>query len=146
MRPSFNLSVTFRGWKIVPPPSDAERAALHNRYGLSQVRGEVFLCGECALLEVSNNDTRELRFDALAVEYNAGGAWRRVVPKNWPWFSGSRWCPGTSTTIPVPRPAEVARDAPWRIQFVCCPEGEVDDRHQARMVTPEIPPMRGADE
>jgi hypothetical protein len=141
MKPSYNLSVTFGGWKNVPPPCDAERAALHNRYGLRQVQEEVFRSGECALLEVANNDTRELRFNALAVEYKAEGAWQYVVPKNWPWFSGSRWFPGTRKAIPVPRPAEVPRDAPWRIQFECCPEGEADDRHKVRMETPEIPPM-----
>jgi hypothetical protein len=82
-----------------------------------------------------------VRFDTLAVEYKVEGGWQRVEPQNWPWFSGRAWCPGTSETIPVPRPAEVARDAPWRIEFVCCPEGEADDRHKARMETPEIPPM-----
>src|ERR1041385_1089756 len=143
MKPSYKLSVTFSRWKNVPPPSDAERAALHNRYGLKtvRIREEIFRSGVCALLEIANNDTRHLCFNALAVEYKAEGAWRHVVPKDWPWFSGWRWAPRTSRTIPVPRPAEVPRDAPWRIQFICCPEGEADDRHKARMETPEIPPM-----
>lgn len=138
MNASYDLSVSFRGWKNIPPTSDARLAALHARYGLT---GFSLLSGECALLEIANNDTRELRLDTLAIEYKAEGNWQRVVPKNWPWPSSSSWSPGTSTTFPFPRPAEVPRDAPWRIQFLCCAEGETDDRHKARMETPEIPPI-----
>jgi hypothetical protein len=35
----------------------------------------------------------------------------------------------------------VLREATLRIQFVCCPEGEADERNRAQMETPEIPPM-----
>jgi len=145
MNASYDLSVSFRGWKNIPPPSDDELAALHARYGITGLGRGIHRSGECALLEIANNDTRELRFDTLAVEYEAEGSWQHVVPQNWPWFSGRAW-PGASKTIPVPRPAEVAPDARWRIQFVCCPEGEADDRHKVRMETPEIPPMGSTNE
>ena len=138
MNASYDLSVSFRGWKNIPPASDASLAALHARYGLTG-RGCI-ISGECALLEIANNGTRELRSDILAIEYKAEGNWQRVVPKNWPWPFSSSWSPGIST-FPVPRPAEVPRDAPWRVQLLCCPEGETDDRHKARMETPEIPPI-----
>jgi hypothetical protein len=121
--------------------SDAERVAFQNRYGLRDIHREVAPSAECALLEVANNGTRYLRFDAWAVEYNAGGAWHRVVLKNWPWFSGSKWDPGRSVTMTVPRPVEVPRDAVWKILFVCCPDGDADARCMVQAETPEIPPI-----
>jgi hypothetical protein len=126
MRASHNLSVSFRGWKNIPPPSGAERAARDACYGLKGGSQELSRSGECALLEVTNHDTRELRFESLVVEYKTGGGWQRVVPQNWPWFSGWAWGPGSSSTLAVPRPAEVPREAPWRIQFVCYLDGETD--------------------
>jgi hypothetical protein len=171
MRASYNLSVSFRGWKNISPPGDAEHAALHARYGLSFTE-LVSRSGECALLEVTNHDTRELRFETLVVEYKTGGGWQGVVPQNWPWFSGWAWGPGSSYTLAVPRPAEVPREAPWRIRFVCYLDGETDVGQGARtnsfrtpfnrlvkrllgretllffrpvrMETPEIPPIEHA--
>jgi hypothetical protein len=123
MRASHNFSVSFRGWKNIPPPNDTELAALHARSGLTQ---GIFRSGECALLEVTNHDTRELRFETLVVEYKTGSGWQRVVPQNWPWFKGHAWGPGSSSTLAVPRPVEVPREAVWRIRFVCYLDGETD--------------------
>lgn len=113
---------------------------MYERYGLARpVNEATFPGGESALLEFTNNEHRDLRFDIPAVEYKADDAWREVVHQ--PWCSGF-WLPsGTSATIPVPRPDGVPRDAPWRIQFVCCPDGEVEGANAARMVSSEIPPI-----
>ena len=144
MRAPYNLSVSFRGWKNIS--TEALRSELDARYGLPQHNSaRITRSGECALLEIANNDTRELSFNALAVEYKTTGGWRNVVPSNWPWFSSSAWYPGTASTIPVPRPAEVPRDAIWKIQFVCYPKGEVDESCKTRMETAEIPPIKETD-
>jgi hypothetical protein len=169
MRAPYNLSVSFRGWKNIP--TEAFRAELDARYGLvgTSNRGRITRSGECALLEVANYDNRNLRFDTVAVEYKAKNGWQRVVPEKWLGFSGWGWCPGISSTLPVPRPAEVPREVPWRIQFVCYLDDETYDGPEtrthsfrtplnriakrllgretllffrpARMETPEIPPM-----
>jgi len=146
------LSVDFLGWEHVFPPTPSEVAALELRYGLKGATHS-FRAGDCALLAVTNNDTRDLCFETLAVEYKTEERWIRVVPKQWPWFRGQAWS-GKGTTLKVPRPAEVPRLARWRIQFVCTSNGETGFGHGARsnrsmkMVTPNIPPMElgpGAD-
>ena len=148
----YELTVSFIGWTNAPLAPATQLADMGAR---------------CALLGVTNNDSLELRFHAVAVEYESGTGWNRIIPKEWPWFQGLAWASGSGSMISIPRPAEVPSSSRWRIQFLCFVDGQTDvgsgARNNARtklnqlarkllrrdtllfympkkMVTPEIPP------
>jgi hypothetical protein len=114
------LSVTFLGWiNIAPPSTDA----FERRYGIPIQGPSQSRSGDCAMLQIANNTLRFRSFDALAVEYQTDNGWVRVVPTNWPWFSGTMWPPKNRTpaggkAVAIPRPAEVPSTSAWRFYFV----------------------------
>jgi hypothetical protein len=140
MSTHYDLSVSFRGWENIS--MEALQSELDARYGLVPSGGRrMTRAGERALLEITNGGTHELSFDAVSVEFKTECGWQQLVPHNWPWFAGWAWHPGRASTIRIPRPAEVPRDASWKIQFVCYEKGEAGDLRKARLETPEIPPI-----
>jgi len=104
------LSVTFLGWSDTPVfPANAPEV-----FRLS------FPKGEYALLGVTNNGTRSLRFDSRSVEYESDGRWVEVIPKQWSGMHGTWWDAGVPGSIVwLTRPPEVPRDTRWRIRYVC---------------------------
>jgi hypothetical protein len=104
------LSVAFLGWSDTPvfPANVPEEFRLR------------FPKGEYALLGVTNNGTRSLRFDSCAVEYESDGRWIEVVPKQWSGMHGTWWDAGApGDIIWLTRPSEVPRGSRWRIRYVC---------------------------
>jgi hypothetical protein len=104
------LSVTFLGWSDTPVFPANVPAQL--RMGFPK--------GEYALLGVTNNGTRSLRFDSRAVEYESDGRWIEVIPQQWSGLHGTWWDAGAPGSIVwLTRPSEVPRGARWRIRYVC---------------------------
>ncbi len=107
---SHPLSVTFLGWSDVPvfPPTTSEDF----RMGFPK--------GEYALFGITNTGARSLRFDSRAVEYESGGRWIEVIPKQWSGLHGTWWdAGGPGSIVWLTRPLEVPRDARWRVRYVC---------------------------
>jgi len=82
--------------------------------------------GGYAIFGVTNNDTHEVRFQTLAVEYKITTNWLSFSPTNWLPFEGLAWQPGTGRTIDVARPDEIPSSAAWRIRFICYRDDETD--------------------
>ena len=111
------MSVRFTGWKNVPPPASVDQMV--RRYGIVVKGPGASRSGDCAVLAITNNDSRYLAFREVSVDYQSGTGWTSIVPTNWPWFRGLLWTPGGGRAMDVPRPAEVPASASWRIHFVC---------------------------
>ena len=114
----YRLTVSFLGRAEIPRWYDSPQFAGLMSAGVKMA--------DCVLLGVTNNDNVELRFHALGVEYRTGAGWHRVIPREWPWFDGRAWRPGSGRVLCVPRPVEVPSSAAWRVQLLCLVDGEFD--------------------
>ena len=156
---SHPLSVTFLRWSDTPVfPANVP----------DEFRSR-FPKGEYALLGVTNNGSRSLRFNSRAVEYDSDGRWIKVIPKQWLGMDGYWWDGGgLGSIVWLTQPSEVPRGVRWRIRYVCALDVSRDANAALRrtlnqiagkvlgtntlafcapveMVSPEIPPANVQD-
>jgi hypothetical protein len=75
------------------------------------------LPGDYAILTITNHGGQFLRFDSVGVEFELNGAWVSVNPDKWWGLHGKGWI--TQSEVYLRCPAEVPRNARWRVRYVC---------------------------
>ena len=131
--PRYSLSVTFAGYTNLDERS-SESARYCRRFGGTPEPG-LHNYGQCVLLAVTNNGSRQLQFHSRGVEYEAAGHWQEVRLGRWVGLEGWRWLPGAGATVAVSVPPELPAGAKWRIRLVCALDSNSGPRQKLNEFT-----------